>query len=195
MAIFSKTLLKLYFYNSSRIALFLDVLFTLRHVRKNDISSQIQGKTWQVTDIQMVILKVKKFSKNLLPWKDEYSKSYLSLQVWSTCWRVQRRPGQDVCWSPCRASWSHGRPDSVYLYQRVWGTDVHETHDPNKAHSEDFTQRFESVEHSEKGLKKHWTTSWVIRRHFQRVKVTNIEDDELTMCARQNKDWNYTWIC
>lgn len=47
-------------------------------------------------------------------------------QVWITCWQVQRRLGQAVCWLPCKVWWFHGHPDLVYLYQRACGMDVHE---------------------------------------------------------------------
>lgn len=47
-------------------------------------------------------------------------------QVWITCWQVQRRLGQDACWSPCKVWWFPGHPDSVCFCQKVCRTDVSE---------------------------------------------------------------------
>lgn len=55
------------------------------------------------------------------------------------------------------------------------------------AHSEDFTRQFKSVDNSEKGLKKHWTTCCVIRRHHQRVKLTTLKTMNSQCVSVQHK--------
>lgn len=56
-------------------------------------------------------------------------------QVWITCWQVQRRLGQDACWSPCKVWWFPGHPDSVCFCQRVCRMDASEVCEPDQANA------------------------------------------------------------
>lgn len=53
-------------------------------------------------------------------------------QVWITCLQVQRRLGQDACWSPCKVWWFPGHPDSAYFCQKVCRMDVDELCEPDR---------------------------------------------------------------